>query len=132
MQNMYSDKTDGLCGNEDCGQMSAWYVLSAIGFYQVNPANGCFVFGSPIFDEVTISLPGNKSFVIRTKNNSDENKYIQSVKWNGKAYLMSYITNSQIMKGGVLEMEMGPKPNEKFGAQTNNQPKSMMYGMTGN
>jgi predicted alpha-1,2-mannosidase len=127
LQNMYSDKTDGLCGNEDCGQMSAWYILSSIGFYQVNPANGCFVFGSPLFDEVTISLPGNKKFTLKAKNNLSENKYIQSVKWNGKEYPFSFITYSEIQKGGILEMEMGAKPNKNFGENEKNCPKSVLY-----
>jgi predicted alpha-1,2-mannosidase len=127
LQNMYSDKTDGLCGNEDCGQMSAWYILSSIGFYQVNPANGCFVLGSPLFDEVSLSLPGNKTFTIKANNNSAENKYIQSVKWNGKDYPFTFITYSDIRKGGILEIEMGMKPNVKFGESSENMPKSIMY-----
>jgi predicted alpha-1,2-mannosidase len=127
LQNMYSDKTDGLCGNEDCGQMSAWYILSSIGFYQVNPANGCFVFGSPLFDEVIIALPGNKNFTIQAKNNSPENKYIQAIKWNGKEYPYSFITYPEIRKGGTLEMEMGAKPNKKFGVKISERPGSKIY-----
>jgi predicted alpha-1,2-mannosidase len=127
LQNMYSDKNDGLCGNEDCGQMSAWYILSSIGFYQVNPANGCFVFGSPLFNEVKISLPNNKQLTIKTANNSVNNKYIQSVKLNGVNYQFSYITYSEIMKGGIIEIEMGPKPNKKFGTNPEVRPKSILY-----
>jgi putative alpha-1,2-mannosidase len=107
--------------------MSAWYILSSIGFYQVNPANGCFVFGSPLFEEVTVRLPENKMFVIKAINNSLENKYIQSVKWNGKAYPLTYITYSEIRKGGILEVQMGAKPNFKYGELEVNRPKSIMY-----
>jgi predicted alpha-1,2-mannosidase len=127
LQNMYSDKTDGLCGNEDCGQMSAWYILSSIGFYQVNPANSCFVFGSPLFDEVSISLPENKNFTVKVKNNGPKNKYIQSVNWNGFKYPTTYIPYSEIRKGGVLEIKMGAKPNKKFGAKVSEQPQSIIY-----
>lgn len=127
LRNMYSDKTDGLCGNEDCGQMSAWYVLSSIGFYPVNPANGCFVMGSPLFDEVTLTLPQNKTFMIKAIDNNSENKYIQTVKLNGNSYPFSYITYSDIQKGGILEIQMGAKPNPQFGKDENYRPKSIMY-----
>src|SRR5690606_20769340 len=70
---MYTDQPDGLCGNEDCGQMSAWYVFSSLGFYPVNPANGAYVFGSPLFDEAEIELPEGKSFKVIAENNSKEN-----------------------------------------------------------
>jgi predicted alpha-1,2-mannosidase len=112
---LYTDKTDGLCGNEDCGQMSAWYVLSSMGLYQVNPANGCYIFGSPLFDKVTLALPGGKSFEIKAINNSHKNIYIQSAKLNGKDYKYSYIRYSDIMNGGVLEFTMGDKPSASFG-----------------
>ncbi|MGB8491262.1 MAG: GH92 family glycosyl hydrolase [Bacteroidales bacterium] len=124
---LYTDKPDGLCGNEDCGQMSAWYVFSSMGFYPVNPAGGAFVFGSPLFDDVTISLPGNRQFTIKAVNNSDQNMYIQSVKLNGTTYTRSYITYKEIMNGGTLEIEMGPQPNKQFGAATDDRPKSEIY-----
>ena len=126
-RSFYSDKPDGLCGNEDCGQMSAWYIFSSMGFYPVNPAGGAFVFGSPLFDEVTISLPGDKEFTVKSVNNSDQNMYIQSVKLNGAIYTRSYITYKEIMNGGTLELEMGPKPNYQFGAATDDRPKSEIY-----
>jgi predicted alpha-1,2-mannosidase len=107
MTEFYTAKPDGLIGNEDVGQMSAWYVLSAMGFYQVHPANGEFVFGSPMLDEATINLPEGKTFTIRASNNSKENKYIKSKTLNGKPYNKSYISYKDIMAGGELVLEMG-------------------------
>ena len=112
---MYTDQPDGLSGNEDCGQMSAWYIFSSIGFYPVNPSNGGYVFGSPLFDEALIKLPANKSFKLIAENNSDKNIYIQSVTLNGKKHNYSYITHKQIMDGGELKFVMGPRPNYDFG-----------------
>lgn len=127
MNEMYTDKPDGLCGNEDCGQMSAWYVWSAMGFYPVNPMNGAYVFGSPQVQEATIALKDNKAFTIIAHDNSTENIYIQSVKLNGNEYTKSYITHKQIMNGGKLEFFMGSKPNKSFGSNDLNRPKSIMY-----
>ena len=124
---MYTDQPDGLCGNEDCGQMSAWYVLSAMGFYPVNPAAGAYVFGSPLFNEVKIGLPGEKSFKIVAENNSPENIYIQSAVLDGKPYEKSFITHKDILKGGVLTLTMGNTPNKDFGTKPENRPKSMVY-----
>lgn len=126
-RSFYSDKPDGLCGNEDCGQMSAWYIFSSMGLYPVNPAGGAFVFGSPLFDEVTISLPGNKEFTVKSFNNSDQNMYIQSVKLNGAIYTRSYITYKEIMNGGTLEFALGPEPNYQFGVAPDDRPKSEIY-----
>jgi predicted alpha-1,2-mannosidase len=127
LREMYTDKPDGLCGNEDCGQMSAWYILSSLGFYPVNPANSVFVFGSPLFDEATINLPAEKQFTVKTIQNSDKNMYIQSVKLNGKEYTQSFITFKEIMQGGKLEITMGPQPNKNFGSETKDRPKSGLY-----
>jgi predicted alpha-1,2-mannosidase len=106
MTEFYTAKPDGLIGNEDVGQMSAWYVLSAMGFYQVHPANGEFVFGSPMLDEATINLPEGKTFTIKAANNSKENKYIKSKTLNGKQYSKNYISYSDIVAGGELVLEM--------------------------
>lgn len=125
MKRMYSDLPDGLCGNEDCGQMSAWYILSSLGFYPVNPVNGIYVFGSPNIEKAIIDLPEGKTFIINAKNNSDENIFIQSVLLNGKSYTHSYITYKDIMAGGVLEFVMGNKPNKKFGSDPDNRPHSL-------
>ena len=127
LNNEYHDQPAGLCGNEDCGQMSAWYILSSLGFYQVNPASGCFVFGSPLFDKASISLPAGKRFVINVNKQGSNNIYIQSVKLNGKPYSRSYITYKEIMAGGRLDFVMGDSPNKKFGAKPENRPQSKVY-----
>jgi len=123
MKNLYTDKRDGLCGNEDCGQMSAWYILSAMGFYPVNPASGDYVIGSPIFDKVTINLSNGKHFVIKAKNVSDKNIYIQSVKLNNKDYPKTFITHSMLLEGGEIVFVMGDKPS-RWGTEIENCPVS--------
>ena len=128
---LYSDQPDGLSGNEDCGQMSAWYVFSAMGMYPVNPAAGIYVFGSPVIDEATIAVHGGKSFTIVTKNNSPENLYIQSVELNGKPYSKSYITHPDIIAGGELTFVMGPEPNKAFGTAAKDRPQSMVMSSLG-
>ena len=124
---LYTDKPDGLSGNEDCGQMSAWHIFSSLGFYPVNPSNGAYVFGSPLFDKASIALPENKKFTIIAKENSDHNIYIQSVELNGKDYKYSYITHKDIVKGGELIFNMGPKPNKNFGKEKEFRPQSIVY-----
>jgi predicted alpha-1,2-mannosidase len=126
LDNLYSDKHDGLSGNEDVGQMSAWYVLSSLGFYQVNPANGVYVFGSPVMDEVTLTLKGEKTFHIIVKNNSKENKYIQAIILNGKEYTNSYILYKDIMAGGEMTIEMGSQPSITWGVSKESRPYSGM------
>ena len=118
LSHMYSDLPDGLQGNEDCGQMASWYVFSALGFYPVNPSDGMYVFGRPIFDKVVLKLPENKVFEIRANNNSAENKYIQSIELNGQPYNKLYISHADIMAGGTLVFTMGNRPNEQFGMIT--------------
>ena len=119
---MYRDETDGYAGNEDCGQMSAWAVWSMIGMFPANPANGEYVFGSPVFKDATVKLPGNKKMVIKTKNNSRQNKYIQSVLLNGKPYPKTYLAHADLMKGGVLEFTMGADPNKNWGVASASWP----------
>ncbi len=128
---LYSDQPDGLSGNEDCGQMSAWYVFSAMGMYPVNPAAGIYVFGSPVIDEATITVPGGKSFTVVTQNNSPENLYIQAVELNGRPYSKSYITHPDIIAGGELTFVMGPEPNKAFGAAAEDRPQSMVMSSLG-
>ena len=123
---LYSDQPDGLSGNEDCGQMSAWYVFSALGIYPVNPVAGVYVFGSPIVDKATIAVPGGKSFTIVAKNNSPVNLFIQSVELNGKPYGKSYITHPDIIAGGELTFVMGPEPNKAFGNALEDRPQSVV------
>ena len=98
----YDDTPFGLSGNEDCGQMTAWYVLSALGIYPVNPAEAAWVIGSPLFPETILDLGGGKSFTIRAKGVSAENRYIQSALLNGRPYQLSYLWHSSVAPGGVL------------------------------
>ena len=110
MHTLYRNTPDGICGNEDCGQMSSWYVFSAMGFYPVDPISGQYEIGSPIFPEVKMYLANGKTFVIRAENVSDENIYIQSVTVNGQPYNKSYITHEMIMQGDTIHFVMGNKP----------------------
>ncbi|TJZ60641.1 glycoside hydrolase family 92 protein [Sphingobacterium olei] len=125
LSTMYTDKPDGLSGNEDVGQMSSWYVLSSLGFYQVSPAGGPFIFGSPLFDEATITLPEGKTLKLVAKNNSSTNKYIQKITFDGQPYTKSYIQYADLMKGGKLEFEMGGKPSTTYGVHPGDRPKSI-------
>ena len=124
MAAMYSATPAGLSGNEDCGQMSAWYVWSAMGMYPMNPANGEYVFGSPLVDDATIYLPNRKVFRMVVVNNSFKNKYIQKVTWNQAEYKRSFIRHTDMMRGGNLEITMGPKPS-RFGMEEESWPSSM-------
>lgn len=121
LANLYHDDFDGLSGNEDVGQMSAWYILSSVGFYQVDPAGGRYVFGSPLFDEATLNVGNGKTFRVVAHNNSSENKYIQSAKLNGKPYTRSYIDFKDIVRGGTLEFVMGNNPSQ-FGVKPSDRP----------
>jgi predicted alpha-1,2-mannosidase len=127
LNELYTDQPDGLSGNEDCGQMSAWYILSSMGFYSVNPANGMYVFGRPLFDKASIKLPDNKVFTVESENNNRENMYIQSVTLNGENYTKAFITHKDITKGGTLKFVMGNKPNLAFGKKEEDRPKSKVY-----
>jgi len=115
LNEMYLDQPDGLSGNEDVGQMSAWYILSSVGLYQVDPVGGRFVIGSPLFDKATVNVGAGKTFTVVAKNNSDRNIYVQSARLNGKTLKNSYIDFNDIRHGGTLELVMGPKPS-KWGA----------------
>ena len=114
IETQYKNSPDGHCGNEDCGQMSSWYIFSALGFYPVNPAQGVYSFGSPIFNKAIIHLENGKEFRIKTINNSKENKYIQSIQLNGNEIQRTSLLHSEIMIGGDLVFVMGKKPNKKF------------------
>ncbi len=115
MNEQYTDSPSGYSGNEDCGQMSAWYILSAMGFYPVNPANGIYCIGSPQLAKAVIHNVNGKDFTIIANNTNSKNIYIQSAKLNGKQYDKSYITHKDIMNGGTLEFTMGEKPNKEWG-----------------
>jgi len=115
LKEFYHDDPDGLIGNEDCGQMSAWYILSSLGFYPVFPASGNYVLGSPLFDKATIHLPDGKIFTVETVNNSPENIYIQHVELNEKKLNVAAIKHQDIINGGLLKIVMGNKPDRSFG-----------------
>ncbi|UOG77516.1 GH92 family glycosyl hydrolase (plasmid) [Hymenobacter tibetensis] len=125
MDNFYTDKPDGIIGNEDVGQMSSWYIFSALGFYPLNPANGTYVFGSPLVRQASLMLANGKTLSIEAKGNSPANKYIQAISFNGKPYLKSYITHQDLTAGGKLVIEMGNKPSTTWGVAKENQPKSV-------
>lgn len=112
MYELYKNTPAGLCGNEDCGQMSAWYVFSAMGFYPVDPISGKYEIGTPMYPEMKMHLANGKTFTILAPDVSKENIYIQSVKLDGKPYDKSYITHEQIMNGSIFEFEMGNKPGK--------------------
>ena len=123
MNKLYKSSESGLCGDEDNGQTSAWYVFSALGFYPVCPGSLQYIIGAPLFKEASIQLENGKIFKVLGKNNSAENMYIQSAKLNGQIFNQSYITHNQIIAGGVLEFVMGNKPNKQWA--TNSIPFSM-------
>ncbi len=122
MHKLYNTSQDGICGNEDAGQLSAWYVLSSIGLYQVEPSGGKFIIGTPLFDEVTMNVGDGKKFRIIAYNNSKENVYIQSARLNGKPYVKSFIHFKDIIQGCTLEFEMGNTPSDTFGVAKENRP----------
>jgi putative alpha-1,2-mannosidase len=106
----YNNCPDGLCGNDDCGQMSAWFIFSAMGFYPFNPCNDGYVFGAPQMEKIELNLTNGKKFVVEAKNLSKENKYVHSVTLNGKSVLGFKISHADIMQGGQLVFRMGPEP----------------------
>ncbi|NDW17620.1 glycoside hydrolase family 92 protein [Dysgonomonas sp. 216] len=121
MKDLYNTTSAGYAGNEDCGQMSAWYVFSAMGFYPVNPANGVYVIGSPLLEKAVIEVGNAKTFTVLAPKNTADDIYIQSVKLNGKKYDNTYILHQDIMNGGVLEFKMGKKPS-KWGTKQQDRP----------
>ena len=127
MDNLYNDQPDGLCGNEDAGQMSAWYILSAMGFYPVTPGLPYYTIGTPLFGKVTINLENGKKFAILSQNRSAENIYIQSVKLNGHKYEKSWLNHTDIMKGGEIVFTMGNTPNLEWGSKVADRPHTEGY-----
>ena len=126
LDNFYTTAPDGIVGNEDCGQMSAWYILSSVGFYQLNPSCGEFVFASPVFDKVKINLDNGKEFIITVHADSPDDIYIRSVKLNGQPYEKSYIGYADIMNGGTLSFIMGKTPNYEFGYLKTDRPRNIV------
>lgn len=115
LQSQYNTTPEGLSGNEDCGQMSAWYVFSAIGLYPFNPASGDYQIASPIFEKINLQLPNGKTFTILATNTSDTNRYIQSATLNGKAFNQTSISHATLLEGGELHFVMGDTPNKNWG-----------------
>lgn len=124
LASLYKPEPDGLSGNEDCGQMSAWYVLSAAGFYSVTPGSPVYAIGSPLFPEIRFNLENGKRFVITAGSVSDSNLYIQSARLNNRPYNKSYLTHKDIMSGGELVFEMGPRPSTSWGIAAADVPVS--------
>ncbi len=123
---LYTNTPAGICGNDDCGQMSAWYVFTAMGFYPVDPASGIYVLGSPLLDKITLRLDSKyykgKTFTVIAKHNSPANPYIQSATLNGKPITRSWISQAEIAEGGKLVLTMGPTPNKDFGSAPADRP----------
>ncbi len=122
LTNFYNNQPNGLCGNDDCGQMSAWYVLSSIGFYPVNPVNGEYVFGTPLSAKSTILLANGNQFVVRAENLKKQNIYIQKATLNGRPSTRSFINHSEIVHGGELVLYMGEKQSETWGTRPEDLP----------
>ena len=130
MDQFYKPTPDGLIGNEDCGQMSAWYVLSAAGFYPVTPGSSTYAIGTPLFPEIAFNLENGKSFTVRARNVSSQNIYIQYAKLNGQPYRKSYLDHADLIAGGEMIFDMGPKPNPHWGAGPGNEPVSRIKGQS--
>lgn len=128
MDQFYKPDPDGLIGNEDCGQMSAWYVLSVAGFYPVTPGSTVYAIGSPLFPEVRFNLENGKSFVVRASGVSERNVYVQSATLNGKPYDKSFLMHRDLMAGGELVFRMGPRPSFRWGTRAGNEPVSRIAG----
>ena len=125
MKKLYSAEPDGYCGDEDNGQTSAWYVFSALGFYPVTPGVPQYVFGSPLFEKVTLSLQNGKIFTIKSVDNSYNSHFIKSLKLNGNNYNNTWIGFDDIKKGGNLIFNMANKPNKDFGVSNLSKPFSL-------
>lgn len=125
MDRMYQPTPDGYCGDEDNGQTSAWYVFSAMGFYPVAPATDEYVMGAPLFKKVTVELENGNELIINAPQNSDSNKYIQKMELNGKDYTKNYLSHKELMKGAVIDIEMGDTPNKKRGTKKSDFPYSL-------
>jgi predicted alpha-1,2-mannosidase len=124
LKTMYRAAPDGLAGNEDCGQMSAWYLMSALGLYAVDPVSGNYVFSSPLFERATIAIAPGRTLEIETRDHSPAHPYIQAVRWNGAPYQKVWISHAELARGGRLVFELGRAPNPAFGADRKHRPPS--------
>ena len=125
MNRMYRNNIDGLCGNDDCGQMSAWYIFSAMGFYPVCPGTDQYVLGAPYLPYMKVTLENGKTFEIVAEKVSDKNRYVKAVRLNGKPYTKGFITQDDILNGGTLTFEMSSKPNKKRIFEGEDRPYSL-------
>lgn len=125
MERAYKPTPDGYCGDEDNGQTSMWYVMSALGFYSVTPGQPEYVLGSPLFEKITMKMPTGKTFVIEAKKNNAQNVYIQNAALNGKSYTKNYLSHEDFQKGGRFQMEMGAAPNTERGINPADRPFSV-------
>jgi predicted alpha-1,2-mannosidase len=125
LDKLYNYTPDGYCGDEDNGQTSAWYVFSALGFYPVTPGTDEYVFGSPLFNKVTLNFENGRKLLIEARGNSKENFYVQDIKLNKRTINKNYIRQSELYKGGKLEFRMGPEPEMKRGTGEETYPYSM-------
>ncbi|MGK2912111.1 MAG: GH92 family glycosyl hydrolase [Sphingobium sp.] len=122
MAEMYRDAPDGIIGNDDCGQMSAWFLLSAMGFYPVDPVSATYVLGSPLFTRATMRVGAGKRLIVEAPGNRPETPYVQAVSWNGKPWTKSWIAHADIARGGTLRFEMGSQPNRQFASRSEDRP----------
>jgi predicted alpha-1,2-mannosidase len=130
MSRLYQSTPDGMCGDEDTGQMSSWYVFSALGFYPVTPGTTEYAIGSPLFDRATITLPNGKKFVISANMNGAQRPYIRSAKLNGAEFQKTFLEHQQIASGGELVFEMTSAPDYKWATAPDSRPDSAMSLLT--
>ncbi len=121
---MYKNAPDGVIGNDDCGQMSAWFVMSALGFYPVDPVEAAYVFGSPLFERAIVTLPGGRQLVVEAPGNTEATPYVGAVSWNGRPWTKSWIAHAELVKGGTLRFTMSATPNRTFGRAMADRPPS--------
>lgn len=122
---LYAPRPDGMAGNEDVGQMSAWFILSALGFYPVDPTTGIYVFGSPLFTYMHLQTTGPRALVIEAPGASDTRRFIRGVSWNGQPWTKSWISHQQLANGGVLHFDMADEPDYTFGKEHKDRPPSL-------
>ena len=128
MNSKYRNDIRGLGGNDDCGQMSAWYIFTALGFYPVCPGTDQYVLGAPYLPYLKLNLPNGKTFEVKAPGVSDKNRYVKEVRLNGVPYSKMYITHADILAGGTLEFVMAAKPNKKRGLKAADKPYSLTDG----
>lgn len=126
LDTMYRNEPDGLAGNEDCGQMSAWYVMSAMGLYAVDPVSGNYVFGTPLFARVVVDLGNGRQLVIEAKRNSPDEKYIKAVTVNGEPHDKLWISHATLAKGTTIVFTMSDQPNLALGTAEDVAPPSLV------